>query len=355
MLVPALKNVAKAVSLKPPLPILSGIKFEANGSMTLTGTDLEIGICNTVQAEIEEPGTLVIPAARIVELFDRLPPGPFTFESDGFSALIRYGKSEAKINGFNPDEYPELPQTETKISFETSSEELRDSLSRVVYTASLDDARPVLSGVLFEIKGLEITLVSTDTHRLAQVPVDLPAAPGDINIIVPRKAIYEAIRLFKGVDKISVAVSSNHVTFKTENVSLSSRLIDGAYPNFRAVLPTEFKTRIKVNSQGLRESVERASLLSSGATPTVGLDIKSDKVVISSSGESGKAREEIPSVTDGSELEIHFNAGYLSEILKNTPGEEVRISFNGPLDPTMIAPVNGSRGLTIVLPLRVVK
>lgn len=349
----ALENASKAISAELPLPILAGVKLCANGSMTLTGTDLEIGIENIVQTEIIEPGTLVIPAGRMVKVFQKLPHGSFTLESDGFSALIRAGRSETVINGFNPDEYPELPQTETKVSFEISGEVLSDSLARVVYAAAKDDSRPVFTGVLFEIKGPEMTLVATDTHRLAQVPAGLPSAPGDKSIIVPGKTAMEVTKLFKGSDKITLVIGDNNVTFKTEKISVISRLLSGSFPNYKAVIPTEFRTRVKINGKALRESVERASILSAGSTPIVGLEIQNDKVVVSLSSESGKAREEIPCITEGNNLEIHFKAGYLSEALKNTPGEEVRISFNGPLDPTMITPVNGSRGLTIVLPVRV--
>lgn len=345
----ALKNVSRAVSSKSSYPVLSGIKFTADEVVTLTGSDLELTIVCTVPAQIVEPGSLILPV-RVAELIDKLPSGAFTIESqDGTSGLIKYGDSEAVINGFKADEYPEMPVVDDKVTFEISGEELKDAISRVINLAADQNSNAVLCGVAFEVSGNTLTLAATDTHRLGYAEIDLGMAPGDIKTVIPKKALFEVLRLLKP-DKNTVIIGSSVATFKTDNMSTTTRTLMGTYPDYRKVIPVDRKAMVKINTQQLRDSVERASLINSNGTPVVNLKATGEKLVVSQRNECGHLCEEIKVDTQGEDFEMNFNAKYLAEMLRFTPAENTQLSYTGRLTPMVLVP-GDQKGIALLLPI----
>ncbi len=346
----ALKNVSRAVSPKSSYPVLSGIMFTADKNVTLTGSDLELTVICTVPAEVIEPGSLILPV-RVAELIDKLPSGAFTIESkDGTSGLIKYGDSEAVINGFKADEYPEMPKAESEISFEVSGEGLKDAISRVVNMAADQHSNAVLCGVAFEVSENILTLAATDAHRLGYTTLELATKPGDIKTIIPKKAMLEIVKLLKPSDKITVIIGGSVVTFKTDGISTTTRTLMGTYPDYRKLIPTEYKAKLKINTLQLKDSVERASLVSANGPPVVTLESAGKKFMVSQNSECGRLHEEIATDNEGENFAMCFNAKYLAEMLRFTPSEDVQLAYTGKLTPMVILP-GDQKAIAILLPI----
>lgn len=347
----ALKDAAKATSSKGSYPVLSGIKFTADKGVSLTGSDLELTIIRTVPAEVMEPGSLIVPT-RIAELIDRLPSGVFTIESkDDTSAIIKYGDSEAVINGYNADEYPEPPVAESKISFELLGETLKDAITRVVNMAADQHSNAVLTGVALEISESTLTVAATDAHRLGYASIELAAKPGDVKTVIPKKAMFEIVKLLKPTDKITVVVGESVVAFKTDGLSITTRVLGGTYPAYKRLVPTDLKTKLKINTVQLKNSVERASLVSANGASLVTLEYAGGKLIVSQNNECGKLREEFAVDIEGENFKQNFNARYLTDMLRFTPSEEIQLAYTGELTPLVMIPAD-LKSIAILLPVR---
>ncbi|MCL6557759.1 MAG: DNA polymerase III subunit beta, partial [Firmicutes bacterium] len=336
---------------------LTGLKFDASedGKLAITGTDLEIGVTCTVPAEVQEPGSVVIPAATVVSLFEKLTSDEVTVISkDGIALMIKYGKSEASLNGFSADEYPETPSIDTEFKFSVGGEKLCEVMSRVVYAVGDDITKPAMCGVNFEIKNGEINLAATDTHRLAISGLKVDGITYEKTVIIPKKAAEEIIKLLKSSKDVAVQIGENHVKFVSSGITMVSAVINGKFPNYKNILPKNFTAKVKVKPVDLINALERASVLA-GANATVALHLNNNFVDIISKSERGQSRETIEAVVvDGAGMKIHFSAGYLIDGIKNTAvnNSEVWIGFTGPLSPAMIKAAAGGNSLGIVLPRR---
>jgi DNA polymerase-3 subunit beta len=353
----AVQVVQRAVSLKNPLPILSGIKFEAGeGIVTISATDLELGISCSFPAEVIEPGKAVLPAKVITELIRRFPDVTIFFKSDSLngSVTVQYGQSEANINGYPVEEFPDFPLPVGDINFSIQGEVLRELITQVIFATAKDENRPLYTGVLFEIVNGDINVVATDTHRLAWRKILLENI-GDfnINLIIPGKTLNELTKVAGLSDQpLEITVAENQVIFKTENVCLISRLIGGNFPNYRQVIPKEYISRIRLKARDLAEAAERAALLTREGSPVIKIKISDNILVVSVNTEAGRVREEMPVFQEGENLQFAFNARYLGDALKAIGTEEVVLEFTGPLSPVIIKPVGEMEYLSLLLPVR---
>lgn len=353
----AVQIVQRAVSLKNPLPILSGIKFEAmEGSVNISATDLELGISCSFPAEVIEQGKAVLPAKVITELIRRFPDVTIFFRSDPLngSVTVQYGQSEASINGYPVEEFPDFPLPSGETKFSIAGEILREVINQVIYAAAKDENRPLYTGVLFEISNGEINIVATDTHRLAWRKILIENNSDlNINLIIPGKTLNELTRAAGLSDEpLQVTVAENQVIFNTENVCLISRLIGGNFPNYRQVIPKEYISRVRLRARDLAEAAERAALLTRDGSPVIKISIGDNILVVSVNTEAGRVREEMPVFQEGENLHFAFNARYLSDALKAIGTEEVVLEFTGPLSPVIIKPVGEMEYLSLLLPVR---
>ena len=353
----AVQVVQRAVSLKNPLPILSGIKFEAEeGNVVISATDLELGISYSFPAEVIEQGKAVLPAKVITELVRRFPDVTIFFKSDPLngSVTVKYGQSEANINGYPVEEFPELPLPVGDTKFSIPGEILKEVISQVLFATARDENRPLYTGVLFEISNGEVNIVATDTHRLAWRKILLDnIGELNINLIIPGKTLNELIKVAGLSDQpLEITVAENQVIFKTENVYLVSRLIGGNFPNYRQVIPNDYVTRTRLKARDLAEASERAALLAREGAPVIKINIGDNILVVSVNTEAGRVREEISVFQEGEDLRFAFNARYLSDALKAIGTEEVILEFTGPLSPVIIKPVGEMEYLSLLLPVR---
>ncbi|MBO8138435.1 MAG: DNA polymerase III subunit beta [Desulfotomaculum sp.] len=350
-----LQTVQRAVSAKNPLPVLSGIMFKSkNNVLKMTATDLEIGIeCNVPVTTIEE-GSIVIPAKYITEIVRKLPDVPIDLSADEESStvLIKYSTSEAKLHGFNPDDFPTFPTVENEISFEISTRKLREMLKQVLFATSTDENRPVFTGVLFEISE-NLTLVATDTHRLALKKVSLPEELLPIKVIIPGRTLSELVRIMTNDDEeITITIGGSQALFALKDTVLVSRLIEGQFPAYDQVIPKNYKSRLRISVKDLLESAERAALLTRGGNQTIKLDIQKEMLIVTANTEIGEIHEEINIYLEGECMQVAFNASYLTDALRNIGSDEIYLELNGPLSPGVIKPVDKDDYLSLILPVR---
>ncbi len=352
----AINNVQRAISSRSPIPALTGILFQCYGnSLKLSATDTEMSIHSSVPAQIIEPGELVIPGRHIAEFSRKLPDLPIEFQSIGGGKLatVRYGLSEFNVNSYSSSDFPIIHMSGDEFSFSISSGEFKDIIRKVIYATSNDDSRPVFNGVLLEIEGDSAAVVATDTFRLALRRFKInPPAPKIINVVVPGKALNEAVRVMDGGEEVRVTLFKNHIMLETEDTVIKSRLISGKFPAYRQVIPQSFECVIRASIKELAESADRASLLTSDKNLLVMLQSTKKGVVISVRSESGWIREDIMAHMEGENLDIFFNVRYLNDALRSFDGDMILIKLTGPYTPALLTIPEDEDYLSIIVPAR---
>ncbi|MFC4768474.1 DNA polymerase III subunit beta [Effusibacillus consociatus] len=368
-LLSAIQNVQRAVSNKTTIPVLSGIKIAAEKeALKMTATDLETGIetslpthvDNEQVAKIMEEGAIVLSARYLSEIVRKLPHSTVELEvKQNYLTVIRSGTSEFNLHGLHAEEFPRLPQVSGNQMFSIPSIVLKDMIRQTVPAVSTEEIRPVLTGVVASLKDGHLRFVATDSHRLAQreVVVEAPAALSFSNVIIPGKSLSELGRLLPDNDAlVDVVIAENQILFKFAQTQFYSRLIDGQYPDTSRIIPTAFKTSIRVGTKLLLEAVERAALIArDNDNNVVRLNIKSNQLEISSnSPDVGKASEMLsPAQFGGEELLIAFNAKYLIDALRVVEGEDTTVEFTGSMSPFLIKQPDNAGYLHLILPVRI--
>jgi len=350
----ALLTVQKAIALRNPLPILSGILFELKeNTLSLTATNLEMGIKCSIQVNGERNGSTVLPARQIVELTRRLPDATILFETneDTFATSISYANSQAEFFGFPSSEFPTLPPVEGS-SFALGGQVLKDILKQVLFAVGNDENRPVFTGVLVHLTEGEVVVVATDTHRLAlrRKPLEGQTIK-DAQIIIPGKTFSELNKIVDGSDEVLVTVTENQVFFSVNETIVMSRLIEGKYPNYKQVIPTEFKTTLKMNNKNLLESLERSCLLLQEGKQTIKLKLSSNKLLITVNTELGRICEELDMELTGEVFDISFNAKYLIDTLKALNSEDALVKLTGPTSAGIVKSPDSDDYQALVLPI----
>ncbi|WP_034425370.1 DNA polymerase III subunit beta [Thermanaerosceptrum fracticalcis] len=350
--------VQKAVSTKNTLPILIGIKIEAQGNLLyFTATDLEMGIQCYVPADIIYEGAIVVPARHFSEIVRRLPNCTITLElNTNHEITIKYENSELTLKTLPPDDFPVLPNIKGNYEISVQASLLRQMIRQTVFAAGNDEARPLFTGILCEVNENKLRMIATDTHRLALREGIPQSSSGDnFSFIVPRKIMSELARLIVDEDEpCFISVTKNQVSFMSANIRLMCRLLEGQFPNYRQVIPTQFKSKIRCKTKLLQESLERISLFSMQNDNSNTINIKIDEmtIVVSSRSELGQGYEQIAVEQEGEPVNISFNARYLIDVLKNVEAEMVTIEFTGPLSPGIVRPADSDNFLYLILPVR---
>lgn len=348
--------VQRAVSPKNPLPVLAGILFEAkDNTLTLTATDLEIGIECTVPVTTISPGSVVIPARYISDIVRKLPDVPIDISVDATNntVVVNYSTSEVRLHSLNAEEFPAFPSVENDVTIELANTRLKEMLRQVLFATSNDENRPVFTGVLFEIKENVLSLVTTDTHRLALRKLNLTTPTQDAKVIIPGRTLSELVRIMPNQeDNVKIILGNNQALFSTADTVLVSRLIEGQFPAYDQVIPQDYNAKLRVKVQEMLESTERAALLTTSGKQTVKLSTQQDLIFITANTEIGGIHEEVNAYLEGEPMEIAFNATYLTDVLKAVGKEEAYFELNGPLNPGVIKPVDDDNYITLILPVR---
>ncbi len=351
----AVLNVQRAVSTKSTVPALEGILLKAiNNRLILTGYNMEIGITTSLEAMIYEEGTIVISARLFSDIIRRMPEDNITIETDEkLLVYINSGRSDYKIIGIPAAEFPELPTISAADSITIEGRLLKSMIQQTIYAVSDKDINPAHKGSLFEIENNTIKIISVDGYRLAirQEKIDFD---GQKRFIVPGKSLAEVEKLTsEETEQVEIHVGSRHIIFKINDYSVITRLIEDEFMNYKAALPVKHSTEIKANTRKFLSALDRMSLLLNERMKSpIRCRIDGDTIKTSCNTSLGQAYDEFSAEIQGEDIEIGFDCKYMSDALKNTDTDEVRIQMHGPLGPIVLLPNDGDSFIFLVLPVR---
>jgi DNA polymerase III subunit beta len=353
-LVSALGVVSRAVSTRTSVQILSGILVEAQGSeLRLAATDMELSLRATATAQIEGDGAIVLPGKTFADIARLLPAGDVSIEHKPAESVVHVtaGSASYTLHTYNPEDFPRLQELENLQTFAVDRESLLDTIHRVARAASRDESRPVLTGILVSFTGGKLVMAATDSYRLAVKETELNGTVPELEAIVPSRALQELARIASSGDNVEVGVHENQVVFATEGVWLTTRRIDGQFPNYRQLLPEQFEHELTVPRLELLEVVRRASVMIQRATPLQLRFAEGELTVIARTQDVGESQESMPVAFSGETLEIGFNADFLRDGLESMDGDDVRLKLISPLRPAVIQG-EGDDFTYLVMPIR---
>jgi DNA polymerase-3 subunit beta len=356
-----LAAVAASIPAKTTLPVLANILVEATDrGIRLSGTDLDIAVSTEVTADVETPGAITIPAKKLTEIARELPPAPVKISASGEQRVsLECGRSRFKLLGLPKDEFPSFPTVRFNESWRVRSGELQKLISHTAFAVSTEESRPILNGVLWELRSEYMRMVATNGHRLAkmELPINSAGAPAS-DLIVPPKALEQIRRLFPAEEELEIARGDNHLGFRSPFTAVYTRLIEGPYPNYEQVIPKDNDRYAICDKGALVGALKRMSVIASDQTHRIRLSFNAGMLKFSvQTPDLGEAADELPVRYTGDPLDIGFNATYLLEILRFMPTEEVRLTFKAPERAATLEPegwTDPAKYLCLVMPLRLV-
>jgi len=355
----ALNIVRRAVAKNKTLPILTGIYLKLeNNTLSLKTTDLELGIKYNLKVDSQEDGAVVLPAGQFLNIIRELPSEKIEMElnKDKWQMKIKCLNSLFKINGFDPDEFPSLPEVKESAQFTLPGVKFKSMLKKVRISTSKDETQPALTGALFVVKPEEVRMVSTNTYRLSYIDSPLKTEVSDkVEVILPGSTLQELNNLIEDEGSVDIVVDNNYARFQFAGVEVISRLIEGKFPNYELVIPDEYNSKFTADLSQLHGAVKRASLIAKLDANIISLSADNDILEINSSeGSSGYAHEELNIELDGPDQKINIDAGYLIDVLKVLSEEEINIEMIGPLNPLVIKDKaeDGGKFIYLIMPVR---
>lgn len=358
-LIQGLQAVQNIVSTRTTLPVLSNVLLRADGSrLDLTATDLDVTISSAVEASVEKPGAVTLPAKKLFGIVKELPTPQIELEVDEKNTCrITAGASFYKINGLAAEEFPPMPKFAEHRKISLPQEKLKSLLRKTSFAISTDESRFVLNGIFLSLKDHKVTLVATDGRRLAMAEEEVDVPPSSQGeCIVPSKAITELNRLLGSKNDVEIKFTDNQAAFllggeKDYSTLIISKLIDGNYPNYRQVIPGEAKERITIVREELLQALRRAEIMTSEKSNSVKLNFGKNKLEITANTpEVGEARESIAINYKGTDMAIAFNPVYMMDPLRNVDNDEVYLELIDELSPGVIK-INGPF-LYVLMPMR---
>lgn len=366
-LVEAVTQVSKAVSQKTTIPVLTGMKATADqDGLILTGSNSDITIQVRIpkveedqeQVFVEKLGSVVIPGKIFGEIVRKLPGDYVEWEvNERYLITIRSGSTEFQLHGFDPDEYPRLPRLSADQIFSIPADELRLLIRQTGFSVATNEARGVLTGVLWQLENGILTCVATDSHRLSRRQIAIEGSDQLYlrNVIIPGKSMVELAKTFADyAGYVEIIVADHQLLVKNEHIEFYSRLLDGTYPDTNRVIPQRGDTELITSTKELLQSVERASLISrDGRDNVIKWTMSDNSVEVTSvSQDIGSVTEEVVARVTGAALGISFNARYMIEALRSIDSDEIRIQFTGMMTPFIIQPADREDTLHLIVPIR---
>ena len=354
-LLDAVQTVQNVVSAKSTLQILSNALVKAEDNrLHLTTTDLDITVKCSLDAEVTEAGGTTMPVRRLAGIVRELPEGKIQFDvSEEDAAEVRCGSSFFRIIGLPMRDFPPVPVADGKFCYRIDQGAFREMLRKTSYAASLDETRRVLNGVLLAFKDGKLTTVATDGRRLALVEheVEFPSE-AETELILPTKAVNELLHILGEDGDLKVYVHKNQAVFEFGSVMMSSKLIDGVYPNYRQVIPPACDERVVLEREALLTALRRVSLVTTDKSNSTRLTFSANQLtVITNTPDVGEARETLPVKYAGKEITVTFNPEYVMDPLRNIDSDEVTFEMNDGHSPALIK--CGIPFLYVLMPLRV--
>ncbi|MFN8222756.1 MAG: DNA polymerase III subunit beta [Gaiellales bacterium] len=352
-LVAALAVVSRAVSSRGSVQVLSGVLLQAqDGLVQVAATDMELSLRTTFPAKVDGEGSLVVPGKLLVDLVRLLPEPEVTIEHrvEEGSARITSGSYTSRLNVFAAEDFPRLPSVDVPLQA-VAAPALLATVDRVSRAASRDESRPVLTGVLVRFEGTKLVMAATDSYRLSVKETELEVAGPELEAIIPARALQELSRLAAGTETISLGVNENHVIFGAGDAWLTTRRIDGQFPNVNQLRPEAFELELTLPRTELLDVVRRAGIMAQRNTPLRLRFADGALTVSAQSQDVGETSESIPVAHTGDPLEIGFNAEFLREGLESITDDEVTIKLINPLRPGLLEN-DGDAFWYLIMPIR---
>ena len=351
----ALLRVSKAISNKITNPILEGIKIVAeDDTLILSATDTELSIEKKIKAEVKSEGETVVPGRFITEFVRKLTNSTIELEVNEKNQMsIRYEESQSVIQCYNPVEYPGFKKISTNDYFGITKKDFKSAISKTIFAVAIDDSRPILKGVLFNVEDNQVEVVAVDGYRMAVVKKPVKSNVKK-SIVLPARSVSELSKLIEDTDEIiNVYIDEYTIMADLGDTKVTSRLLEGQFFNYKGIIPVHYESYVTINKAQFEESIERATLVSrTSNNNSVKLDIKENNICLTSNSELGNLKENIAVTLQGKDIVISFNPRYFHEFLKVVSNDFVKICFNDPSKPCVIVPTTNDEFLYLVLPVR---
>jgi DNA polymerase-3 subunit beta len=358
-LLKSLGHVQSVVERRNTIPILSNVLIEAreDGSLRLMATDLDLQVDESVPAQVSQPGATTVSAHTFFDIVRKLPEGSQVELSAAEGKMqVVAGRARFNLSTLPRDDFPVIAEGDLPTRFELPAQTLRQIIDKTRFAISSEETRYYLMGIFLHVADDKLKAAATDGHRLARITLDKPeGADGMPDIIIPKKCVGELRKLLDEVEgTVEVSLSPTKVRFGLGNAVLTSKLIDGTFPDYNRVIPTANDKLLKLDPKSFMAGVDRVATIASEKTRAVKMAVDRDKVTLSvTSPENGLAVEEIPADYGNEGLEIGFNARYLMDILHEIEGDTVEVHLADAAAPTLLRENDKSAALYVLMPMRV--
>lgn len=357
-LVNALSTVSKAVASKPQTPILSGIYLRAeNDELELQATNYELGFILRIKAEVIEPGETIIEGRIFLEIVRKL----------GETISLKYNSSTRMLDiasdsfttslvTMDANDFPKIQPLAENISFVVNDNVLKALIKKTVFACATDEQRPIFTGCSLSVEGNRVTMAATNSHRLAVIYENFDTEIGQIKIIIPARILLDLLSNMKSdvPTPVMIKCTYNQISFEFDNLFMTSRLIEGVFPDYKNVIPKELSTTVTLDTSAFKSALDRVSILSRTSDYNiVKFEFTGDTLVLSSKNpNSGDAKEILPVTIDGPAITIGFNAQYITDVLKNIDGKTCQMKLNKPLSPVIFTDAADANFTYVVTPVR---
>jgi DNA polymerase-3 subunit beta len=353
-----LSIVSHVASKNVTLPILNNVLIKAEGGIIkLSATNLEIGVNCSLRGKIEEEGSFTVQARLISDYINLLPNIKIDFKLEENSLHIESESGKTIIKGSLADEFPLIPQVEKKTGYSCNAKNFRRAIAQVIFAAAYDESRPEISGVLFNFGQKDLIMAATDSYRLAEKKIELIKAAKSVkSIIIPTKTLQELIRVLDDeIEELEIYINENQILFSFGEVGIISRLVEGQYPNYQQIIPKEYQTEVKIDTEGLIKLVKSASLFCKPGINDVSLEINSTEKRVIISAFNTQVGENVASLegeVKGGNNNIVFNYRYLLDGLQNTETDRVIIEITNNASPGVIKPEGKNDYIYLIMPIK---
>jgi DNA polymerase-3 subunit beta len=334
-----LSVVARGVSTRTAVLVLGGIQLRAEaGRLHLAATDMEVSLRASADATVEGEGTAVVPGRLLLDIARSLPDGEVTIEHRPEEAVVvvTAGGATYRLHTYSAEDFPRLPDVDAGALHAVDRDVLVETVARVGRSASRDESRPVLTGILVRFEPGKVVMAATDSYRLAVKETPVDATLPDLEAIIPARALQELARIASGADEVQLGMQENHVVFGADGVWLTTRRIDGQFPNYRQLLPEQFEHELPLPREEVLEVVRRVSLMAQRNSPLRLRFADGELTVSAITQDVGEARESLPAPYTGDAMEIGFNAEFLRDGLESVDSDTVKFKLISPLRPAVL-------------------
>jgi len=346
--------VSRAVSTRGSVQILAGVLLRATGGvLQLAATDMELSLRTSLDAEVEGEGSIVVPGRLLVDLARLLPDAEVQLEHRAEEGVLNVvcGTASYRLHTYNAEDFPRLPDIDDSQIFTVDAEALLETVAQVSRSASRDESRPVLTGILARFEPGKLVMAATDSYRLAVKETDLAGSTQELEAIIPARALTELARVVGAATQLELGVQENQVAFRTDDVVLTTRRIDGQFPNVKQLLPEQFEHVVTLPRNELLDVVRRVSVMAQRNSPLRLRFSEGELQVSAQTKDVGEAKEALPAPFTGDTLEIGFNPEFLRDGIESVQSDEVQLKLISPLRPGLIQG-EGDDYSYLIMPIR---